>query len=247
MLQKVYENALSDLKGKKVRDLCIGIELLAVELDSGEIGVAYVLKNELVCGCGSLVEAGGFDGMDAQELASWVLSEDNPLKTALGLAVCNAVVDYDALSSEVLDAADVFAVRPSDTLGMVGNIKPVARQLEPKVSRMIVFDRGASKGVCPEEQQAELLPQCDLVVITSSSLLNGSLAMVLSYCRQAREIVLTGATTPLYPEAFQGTGVTVLAGCRWFPQYKDEIFTRISQGACLRQISKYGEKLAVRL
>lgn len=247
MLQKVYENALPDLKGKRVRDVCIGLELLAVELDSGEIGVAYVLKNELPCGCGSLAEAGGFEGMDAQQLASWVLNEDNPLKTALGLAVCNAAADYDALSSEVLDAADVFAVRQSDTLGMIGNIKPVARQLEPKVSRLFIFDRGASEGVCPEEQQKELLPQCDLVVISSSSLLNGSLARVLSCCRQTREIVLTGATTPLYPEAFQGTGVTVLAGFRWFLQYKDEIFTRISQGACLRQISKYGEKLAVRI
>jgi len=51
----------------------------------------------------------------------------------------------------------------------------------------------------------------------------------------------------MYPEAFKGTGVTVLAGSRWFPQYKDEIFNRISQAACLRQIMRYGEKLTVRL
>ncbi|MGI6406114.1 MAG: enolase N-terminal-like fold-containing protein [Syntrophaceticus sp.] len=47
MLRKVYNSAVPQLKGKKVRDLCIGIELLAVELDGGEIGVAYVLKNEI--------------------------------------------------------------------------------------------------------------------------------------------------------------------------------------------------------
>jgi uncharacterized protein (DUF4213/DUF364 family) len=146
-----------------------------------------------------------------------------------------------------LDAADVFAVRPGDTVGMIGNIGPVAKQLKPKAKRMIVFDRGKPEGVYPEERQEELLPQCDLIVITSSTLLNGTFSRVISYCRQAREVVLTGATTPLYPEAFHGTGVTVLAGSRWFPQYKKEIFTRISQGACLRQIMQYGEKLAVRL
>jgi uncharacterized protein YqhQ len=44
MLRKVYNSAVPQLKGKKVRDLCIGIELLAVELDGGEIGVAYLVS-----------------------------------------------------------------------------------------------------------------------------------------------------------------------------------------------------------
>lgn len=247
MLQKVYDHAVLNLRGKKVKDLCIGLELLAMELDSGEIGVAYVLKNEISCGCESLPEQGDISGMDAQELAAQMLQGDNPLSNAVGIALCNAVVDYSALSSEVLDAADVFSIQPGDIVGMIGNIKPVAKQLKPKVKRMIIFDRGNPEGVYSEEQQVELLPQCDLIVITSSSLLNGTFSRVISYCQQAREIVLTGATTPLYPEAFQGTGVTVLAGSRWFPQYKKEIFTRISQGGCLRQIMQYGEKVALRL
>ena len=44
MLQKVYENALPRLIGKKVRDFCIGKKLVAVELDDGGIGVAYNLN-----------------------------------------------------------------------------------------------------------------------------------------------------------------------------------------------------------
>ena len=106
---------------------------------------------------------------------------------------------------------------------------------------MIIFDRGKPEGVYPEERQEELLPQCDLIVITSSTLLNGTFSRVISYCRQAREVVLTGATTPLYPEAFHGTGVTVLAGSRWFPQYKKEIFTRISQGNAAPDYAVWGE------
>lgn len=246
MLQKVYENALPRLKGKKIRGVCIGIELLAVELDGGEIGVAYVLKNEITCGCASLPD-GGVNGMDAQKAASWMLKGNNPLNAALGIAVCNAAADYGALSSKVSDAADAFAARPDDVVGMIGNIKPVAKQLKPKVGRLIIFDRADTKGVYPEEQQKDLLPQCDLVVVTSSSLLNETFSRVISYCQQAREIVLTGATTPMYPEAFEGTGVTVLAGSRWFPQHKDAIFNRISQAGCLRQIIQYGEKLTVRL
>jgi hypothetical protein len=155
MLRKVYNSAVPQLKGKKVRDLCIGIELLAVELDGGEIGVAYVLKNEIGCGCELLPEPGALSGMDAEELSSQMLQNEggNPLSNAVGVAVCNAVTDYDALSSEVLDAADVFAVRPGDTVGMIGNIGPVAKQLKPKAKRMIVFDRGKPEGVYPEERK----------------------------------------------------------------------------------------------
>ncbi|MDR9756039.1 MAG: Rossmann-like domain-containing protein [Thermacetogeniaceae bacterium] len=245
MLQKVYENALPRLIGKKVRDFCIGKKLVAVELDDGGIGVAYNL-NEIECGVQSLPEAGEIVGRDAQEIASFLL-KDNPQYRAVGVAVSNAAADYDSLSTKALDAADVFDARPSDVVGMIGNIKPIAQQLEPRVSRLIIFDRGNPEGVYPEEQQEELLPQCDLVVLTSSSLLNDTFFRVISYCLKAREIVLTGATTPLYPQAFKGTGVTVLAGCRWFPQHKEEIFASIRQGACLRRTIQYGEKLTVQL
>ncbi|HHW29548.1 MAG TPA: DUF364 domain-containing protein [Syntrophomonadaceae bacterium] len=245
MLQKVYENALPRLDGKKVRDYCIGKKLVAVELDDGGIGVAYNL-NETKNEAQSLPEASEIIGKDAQEIASFML-RDNPQYRAVGVAVSNAAADYDSLSTRVLDAADVFDARPSDVVGMIGNIKPIAQQLEPRVSRLILFDRGNPEGVYPEEQQEELLPLCDLIVLTSSSLLNDTFTKVISYCRKAREVILTGATTPLYPQAFKGTGVTALAGCRWFPQYKEEIFASIKQGACLRRTIQYGDKLTVQL
>ena len=97
--------------------------------------------------------------MDAQDMASLMLKGKNPLNAALGIAVCNVAADYDALSSKVADAADAFAARADDVVGMVGNIKPVAKQLKPKVERLIIFDRAESQGVYPEEQQKELLPQ----------------------------------------------------------------------------------------
>lgn len=247
MLQMVYYQALPRLEGKKVRDVVIGLELLAVELDDGAVGVAYVLRKELPPGCASLPEAGKINGMRAEDLASWMLDGKNPLRTAVGLATCNAVAPYDELSSEVKDASSALDVRPGDTLGMVGYIGPLAARMKHKVNRMIIFDRAHSQEVYPDERQEELLPQCDLVVITSSSLINGTFSRVISLCSGAREVVLTGASTPMYPQAFEGTKVTVLAGCRWFPWHKREIFTRIGQAASLRQIIGYGEKLTVRL
>jgi len=70
--------------------------------------------------------------MDAQDAAFLMLKGKNPLNAALGIAVCNAAADYDALSSKVADAADAFAARADDVVGMVGNIKPVAKQLKPE-------------------------------------------------------------------------------------------------------------------
>lgn len=247
ILHRIYEAALPRLEGKEIKDLYVGLELLAVELDGGEIGIAYVLRQEMPCGCGAPWQAGRAAGMRARDLAAAMLEGANPLHAAAGVAVCNAVADYDALASRVSDATGAFDVRPGDTVGMVGNIGPVARQLRPRARRLIIFDKGQPEGAYPEAEQERLLPECDLVVVTGSTLLNGTFDQVLARCRGAREVVLTGGTTPLYPAAFRDTGVTVLAGCRWFPRYKREIFSRVAQGACLGQITKYGQKLTVRL
>lgn len=47
ILERVHDLALSKPAGKKIQAVRIGLELLAVELDDGEIGVTYVLRKEI--------------------------------------------------------------------------------------------------------------------------------------------------------------------------------------------------------
>lgn len=253
ILERVYELAMPRLIGKKVKDIRIGLALMAVELDDGSIGVTYVLRNEVGDVCTAIPHGGKLEGTPAEEVALWALKSNNVIAVAMGLAVLNAVAEFDTLEQmNDLDNQDaVFSVeiRPTDTIGVIGHIGPVIARLNGKVERLLIFERGedTSDSVCPESSQPELLPECQVVFVTSSTLINGTLENLLEHCTHARDIVMVGSSTPLYPEAFRGTGVSVLAGTKWLPENKDAIFSGISQCSGIKQLIKHGQKISVKI
>ena len=64
----------------------------------------------------------------------------------------------------------------------------------------------------PCAQQKEILPTCDIVVVSGTSVINRTVEDLLAMCPNAREFVLTGTSTPMFPAAYAGSGVTSLAG-----------------------------------
>lgn len=109
-------------------------------------------------------------------------------------------------------------VRPADKVGMIGYIQAVAEQLANLKAQVYIFDKGLTLNggegaaeVMEMSRQPEILPLCDLMIISGTTLINGSIDHLLDLCRKAREIILVGSSTPMLTEAFRGTGVTALA------------------------------------
>ena len=250
-LKRIYDLALPSLAGRSVKEVRIGLELLAVELDNGLIGVTYVLRKEISHGCAALPQAGGLIGQSAEQIAKWALEGRNVVMVAVGLAVLNAVAQFDALtqleSPQGADALFSVKIQPGDTVGIIGHIGPLIANLKGKVSRLLIFERGENTDihVCPESDEPELLPECQVVFISSTTLINKTLENVLAYCSNARDIVMVGSSTPLYPEAFRGSGVTVLSGTRWLSHNRENILNGISQCAGMKQLIKHGQKMSV--
>jgi len=253
ILKNVYDLALPRIAGRKIKEVRIGLELMAVELDNGSIGVTYVLRKETDQSCMAFPQAGSLAGMSAGEIAGWALQGKNVIMVAMGLAVLNSVAEFDKLeqdsNAQSADAVFSVEIKPADNIGVVGHIGPVISKLKEKKQQLFIFERGenATGRVYPESAQPEILPGCQVVFITGSSLINRTLENVLNYCANAREVVMVGSSTPLYPEAFSGSGVTVLSGTNWLPSNRDVIFTGISQCAGMRQLIKYGQKMSVRV
>lgn len=253
ILERVYELALPRIIGKKIKEVRIGLQLLAVELDNGAIGVSYVLRKEIDHACEALPQKENLIGTPAKEIAGWAMHGKNVLTIAMGLAVLNSVTLFDELehhnNSFGADAIFAAEIRPTDTIGIVGHIGPIISRLEDKVKQLIIFERGENLigQVFPECAQPKLLPQCEVIFISSTSLINGTLENLLRYCTKARDIVLVGTGTPLYPEAFYGSGITKLAGTRWCHTHRDAVLTGISQCAGMQDIIKYGQKITVRV
>jgi len=253
ILERIYELARPGLSDRRVKDVRIGLGLMALELDGGLVGVTYVLSNEITHACAALPQAGSLVGMRAEEIAQWAVQGKNVICSALGLAALNSVAEFDKLEqySNPQGADAVFAVdiKPEDTIGIIGHIGPVVSRLQDKKNQMLIFERDENMGddTYPESAQPELLPKCQVVFVTSSTLINGTLENLLKYCTSARDIVMVGSSTPLYPQAFTGTGVTVLSGTRWLSSNRENILMGVGQCAGIKQLMKYGQKISVKV
>lgn len=125
-------------------------------------------------------------------------------------------------------------IQEGDKLALIGYMAPVAKQFAGKVADTVIFDRGRELAghddVTPCAQQKEILPMCDIVVVSGTSVINRTVEDLLAMCPNAREFVLTGTSTPMFPAAYAGSGVTSLAGTTWKQDAKGEIFRTISLG-----------------
>lgn len=251
ILENVYNSAYQRLRGKKIKDVRIGLGLMAVELDDGSIGVTYVLREEIGDCCTTFSHKGNLIGTPAVQVARWALEGGNVLAVAMGMAVLNSVAEFDQLeqidSSADADAVFSVDVRPSDTVGVIGYIGPVIAGLENRIKQIYVFERGENtpQGVYPESAEPKLLPECQIVFISGTSLINGTLESLLKYCTGTRDVVMVGSSTPMYPAAFSGSGVTVLSGTRWLTSNSKEILEGVSQGSGVKQLIRYGQKMSV--
>ena len=128
---------------------------------------------------------------------------------------------------------------------------PVARQFEGKVAETVIFDKGRELAghadVTPCALQAEVLPTCDIVVSSGTSVVNRTVEDLLAMCPNAREFVLTGTSTPMFPTAYKGTRVTSLAGTAWRQDAKDEIFRTIALGGGMMACRPLCQNVCVRV
>lgn len=242
------------LENRKIRDVVIGISLIGVELDNGNVGVSYVLREDLKAGCSIFSYVLDVIGMDAAQVAQWVISGSDELQKGIGMAVLGAASRAQQLEDcETPDKPFGVSVRETDTIGMIGFISPVAKVLGPKAKQLYIFDKGisqcggAQEVVTPMEEQPRLLPTCDIVVLSGTTMINGSIDGLLEMCKNSREIIMIGASTPMFPQAYLDTKITVLAGSWWKDDHKEEIFKRISLACGISELREYSIKKTVKV
>ena len=236
LIDRIFKFAEPWLKNRTVTDAVLGLSLTAVELDQTDIGLSYILRDHLPAGCSAFGFAQNVIGQPALEVARLVIEGKDDAQRGVGMAVLTAATRALDLPNEPLSPTPFgLQVRGEDKVGMIGFIPPIAEQLAKISSRVFIFDTGLTVSggegaaqVMEMSQQAKILPQCDLMIISGTTLINGSIDQLLHWCSNAREIILVGSSTPMFAEAFDDTGVTALAGSWWNPAYKVDLFKKLS-------------------
>jgi len=211
--QAILEALEPRCQGVEVRDVRIGLGYTAVHLEDGRTGVAYTFGREGMHGCSAFSGDAPLVGRPAAELLRFLESKAL-LEVVLALATANALANVRSSSGIVGDVLDAITLSPTDKVGMIGYFGPLVPVLEKKVAQLEVFEEhGEFAGAArPASEAYKALPLCDVALITSTTIINNTLDRLLESATKCRETVLLGSSTPLLPEAFTGTPVTVLSG-----------------------------------
>jgi uncharacterized protein (DUF4213/DUF364 family) len=206
ILDDLLQEAESGLAERHVADVRIGLGYTAVMLDDGGCGLAGTVVEESEWRCTVLPEAGELVGRPALRSAEMALAQ-NPLAATVGVATMNAVLNRAGEASpDVLDVLRIDGAK----VGMVGMFEPYVDRLRRRAAELRVFERRpVAPGVLPESEAERILPECDVAILTSLTLVNKTLDHLLELA--SGEVALLGPTTPL-STVFASYGVDHLFG-----------------------------------
>ncbi|MBI9106284.1 MAG: hypothetical protein JEZ04_06015 [Spirochaetales bacterium] len=238
--------------GLEVKRIVLGAKYLAAELSDGRCGLSFRFNSDVFEASGGWMCPADFSGMKAAELICWAGDSRSLLKSGIGISVINALAPWDEMDSrEGKGGAEAAGIKAGDVVGMVGFFPPLVRMLGDRDDiELRIFERGFREPhpcLYPDWSEYRLLPECDIVIMTGTSGINSTLDQMLSWCTGARQVSVTGPSTMMYPSAYEGTGATILAGARYLPNKKDEMFDAVGTGRCGAEILQFLEKFAFRL
>jgi len=210
---ELKEHVLARWPEKRLVDVRIGLGYTAVRLDNDSVGVAYTFHREAASGCSVFKGKRPLAGRTTTEILDYLESSD-PLEAAVGLACANALVNQPQPEHCEGDLLHFLSVGFLDRVGMVGFFGPLVAPLKKRSRELLIFERDVTRadGLLPAAEAFARLPQCDVAVITSTSLMLGQLDRLLEAASGCREVALVGASTPLAPEVFKPYQVTLLSG-----------------------------------
>jgi uncharacterized protein (DUF4213/DUF364 family) len=235
----ITEVLLGDLReDAPVRQVLMGAFWTAVVLDTEPVrcGLASTLRGETNHQGPPVPEAGNLLDYSARELAAWLASPET-LQASIGLAAYNALLDVDETTCAQINASRVILERGTGRrVAIVGHF-PFVDEIREAAESCWVLELHPRPGDVSADRADELLPQADVVALTSTSLINHTFEELIHLCRAESFVIMLGPSTPLSPVLFD-FGVEVLSGTR--VRDSERVLRSISQGATFRQIKRRG-------
>jgi len=230
MAKRIVEETLSkiktllpDIDNIVVDQVVMGLGYTGVRLSSGHSGLCYSFQAEIAqtthhCQVSDL--AGTLVGTPALQMAekakSWELRE-----SILGFATLNAmsqiVIERNPDRYTILngDLIDYIKLEKSDTVALVGNIKPFVGPIRAKAKKLYILERTPTmrgEGVFPDTACDQILPTANIILITGTAIVNGTIDHLLELSKNAREVAIVGASASIIPDVLFERGASIV-GC----------------------------------
>ena len=220
-----------DIDEIKVERAVFGLFFSGVKLSTGHGGLCFTPIKEMpeaVC-CPSSAMVMPLSGKLSDVNVKQYLNDifcDNILRRTLGIAVLNALsnliwekedLKYKPIMNR--DAFDEIDVTKYEKTVVVGALIPMLKKLIANGNDFTILEQDPRtlkdremKFYAPSKDAYKYVPDADLLVITGVTVLNGTLSGLLEMAKPDAEILVTGPTASMIPDAFFNKGVTMTGG-----------------------------------
>ncbi len=227
------KNSLNDIiYDITIERAVIGIFFSGVILNTGHAGISATPIKEIpeaVCCPSSARSMPNAGHLTERSVVRYLkdATSNIPMKKAMGIAVLSALSSYcreiglteDYDMKVGVDALDCVDLRDDTYPVLIGAIRPFLRVLKSrkKPFSVVELDPRTLKPdelpfYVPPDKTEEIVPQADLLVITGTTLINGTLEGILKLARHETQVVVVGPTASILPHAFFKRGVDILGG-----------------------------------
>ena len=211
--QKLYDLFISKANEVKIEILSLGLGYTAVTLSDGGIGLAYThFENKKSCML--LNKNIDFEGKSADQLLEKIKSE-NTVERSMALALINALNYEKALllpedpDNKIM--FDTLKIGKESKVAMVGFFGPLVKNFKEQNITLEILDASRNLGI-KKEFYDKLGNWADVLLLTSTSILNNTTEEILANVGQKVNSVMLGPSTPMVKEAFEHLPVNILAG-----------------------------------
>lgn len=250
--EKLYKKALENITDELlIEDFIIGIGETAVKLSDGRAGFVATNREDTLGKCEEFYKCMGLDGkpeskaetgMKAKELLEVGLYSGDPLLRSVSYAAVNAIFNKNPERFIDGDTLELMEFNKKDIVGIVGEITPFVDALRPKVWDVLVFDRQRRNDqVLPDWAIIDMLPKCTVVIITGTTIVNGTIDYILNYVNTDK-VAIAGPSTIMVEEVFP---VKILSGS--YIENSEKLFDLIKKGAGTRTLFRSGAARKVNL
>lgn len=232
ILRSILENIKEDVP---VEDVRRGLNWTAVV--SRRVGLASSMAEGAGCShAKGESREGTFTEMTALEVARYCL-DTSTTKASLGLAAINSLIDINPERYAAVDGLQIAQDMGKDkNISIIGHF-PNMEALQGVARNFWVIEKRPQPGDYLEDAGDALLPQSDIVVISSTTLINHTLPGILKRCRKDSMKMLLGPSTP-FSEVLFDYGIDILAGS--VVMEKDIVLKSVSEGASFMQLKRNG-------
>lgn len=227
---KLFDELIGSIdQDAPIRRVFAGVHWTVVS--SRGCGMASTVMDVKPHGEGKVKDAGELETKTALELAHYIYS-DNTLEASLGFAALNSLIEPPSTELVEINAFKYLVEQGVRKHVAVFGHFPYLDELRASSSKLTVFELAPVAGEHQLNEVPELLPDAEIVAITSNSLINHTLAEILPHINSKAFIALVGPTTPLSSVLFE-YGIHMLSGV----QIMDEgaLHQSISQAANFHQ------------